>query len=133
MNITNLKINKNRIVLPKYSLINPGDKVGFIHDFNMTKLNIYKKEDLDLIIEEFINTVDELKSTKQITYKQYLKIQRYFFGKCLYYDKEVDSNRRISIPKEALNKLDIKDEVLVVNKDKRIELYKDYKTYKNIK
>ena len=113
---TTLKIDeKGRITLPSFTSAEPGDKIALMYDLKRTKILIYEwqkfKEKLDRLYEE----LEIMYREKEINYKQHHTLVSYIYGDgCLEPPTDVGKGRRIVIPKRAIEKLNLKDEVFVI-------------------
>ena len=121
--IKNLRLNKNRIILPSFTYATPNDELFFIFDHTQKHMILLQEKELMATLERIIEDLKEKVKTKEITYKEYLRYKRYLYGIICIEDRKVDSQNRILLPERGLKQLNIDKEVTVVGKGTKLAIY----------
>lgn len=121
--IKNLKINKNRISLPPFTFATPNDELFFIFDHTQNHLILAQEQEIMANLSKIRENLKIKVSNSEITYKDFLRYQRYLYGIMCIEGHKVDSQKRILLPDRGLKKLNLSKEVLVVGKGTRLHIY----------
>ncbi len=121
--IKNLRLNKNRISLPSFTFAEPKDELFFIFDHKQQHMILLQEEELMTTLDRIRNDLKEKVSLGELSYKEYLRYQRYLYGIMCIEGHKVDAQKRILIPERGLKQLNIKDDVIAVGKGTRLLIY----------
>ena len=129
--ITQIKIDeKGRIKLPKFTKAESGEEVALMFNIEQTKIVVMKLQEFEDKLACLAQRVEELYKERKIDYKTRLRYQRYIYGECcLEPPISVTSGERISIPKRAIRKLNLKDQVYCVGNETRLDIYPNEESY----
>ncbi len=112
--IKKCKINNNRIILPKFTTPSYKDELIFYRR-TLNDIRLYKES----IIAEKANLLfEELR--KKLSYKEYIKYMRIFYGKMLS-SEYVNKNNSILIPENILSSMN--DYIYILGCSDHIKLF----------
>lgn len=101
-----------------------GEKIVLLHSKDGDSIDIYHEKDFNALAESLLKRVREHNTKENRDLIRCLSIK--------YIDtKEVDSKKRIIIPKLALQKYNLKEEVVIVGRNKKLSIFSK-ESYKKI-
>ena len=121
--IKNLRINKNRISLPPFTFATPNDELFFIFDHTRKHMILAQEEEIMSSLDQIREDLKAKVATGEITYRDYIRYQRYLYGIMCIEGHKVDSQKRILLPERGLKQLNLSKDVVVVGKGTRLHLF----------
>lgn len=127
-----LKIDKNRIILPRYTKAEVGEAINMMYDLRLRKLLLLKQEDMQKRIDLFEEGLRKLSAIEQYDLKKCRQIRRIFFAKICVPEEIVKPGYRFHLPNSAISNLNLTDNLFAIGVENHLELYKDYDSYMKI-
>lgn len=135
---TIIRIKKDRIILPSFTHVEPGDKISATFDAYQKKIILLKEKELYERLSILHTKIKQAYLEKRITYEEYHKLERYFWGILPLHERTITSkleyqlfNRKPFAISELsrVQKLNLKDEVFAVGVGTTLELYPSEEMY----
>lgn len=135
---TIIRVKKDRIKLPDFTGVEPGETLSATLDPHKTKIIILKTEEFEEKLDELAKKMKQARQLGHITYKQYHELQLYIWGILPLHDRLINKNKEFLLysqkhedqPEQAqIRKLNLKDEVFAVGVDHHLEIYPNEEAY----
>ncbi len=121
--IKNLRINKNRITLPSFTFATPDDELFFIFDRTKGHMILAQEQKIMETLGKIRLDLQEKVRNGEISFRDYLKCQRYLYGIMCIEGHKVDAQRRILLPERGLKQLNISKDVTVIGRGTKLDIY----------
>lgn len=124
--------DRGRITIPSFTKVEPGEYLCFRWAFDKSHLILESEEENKKVFTKFESILDELLEEGKIDYHKKIWIRRVFYGIYNFMPEVVSKDRKIKVPKQAINQYGLTKKVKVMVKDNHLEIYniKDYKYVK---
>lgn len=135
---TIIRIENNRIVLPPFTYAEPGEEISAMLDPYQKKLLLMKEKVLIAKIMEYDKLLDDKRKEGVLSYQEYHKFKRYFWGILPFHTRTIDQKCRYLLfskdPSEALDmdllrRLNLKEQVFAVGTGNALEIYPSENSY----
>ena len=130
---TIIRVNKNRIIIPKFTGVEIGEELQPMYDIKKQKLLLLKVEEYNEKIANFEKRLQELRDSGEIDYQKVLNHRRYVYGILSFYAEKVDSQRRIHLEERIFRDLNFGNTVFAVGVEKHLEIYPSEEKYHLLK
>ena len=125
--------SKNRIVLPSIPNYGVGDEIVFQYDLGYQIIFIYPYYLWQKKSNDFMLRLENDARKKIISNEEMLKLQRFYYSILSFPKDKVSSFKRVTLNKNIISKLDLKDSAFLVFDDNKIILCKDKDIYNQFK
>lgn len=120
--IKQLKLTKGQITLPEFTRVEPNEWLYFLKLKN--EIRLYNEKIIieltNILIENYSkkHTINELRHFKRFLYA--LSIE----------DNKVSTSKKITIPKDIIEKQEYEKDIVVVGANTHLKIFKDMESYK---
>lgn len=135
---TIIRIKKNRIVLPDFTGIEPGEKLSSTIDLRQKKIMIMQEKDLLSRLDMLNKEIELRRENGTISYRTYKNLQSYIWGVLCLHERKINKKKEYmlfsqkyeDIPEQRqIRKLNFKGEVFAVGVEKHLEIYPSEEAY----
>ncbi len=135
---TILKVQKDRIILPKFTFAEPGETISSTIDPYHHKLILLQEKELLERLNTYKEKLDLARQEQRISYSEYHNLIRYFYGMLPLHDRILNKelqfqlfNRQkvASFELKQLERLNLRDEVFAVGVGTTLEIYPSEQAY----
>lgn len=126
-----IKVNRGRIIVPKFTYGEIDDDLLIMFGLMKNKLIIGQAENMMKLLEEVEKEMIELGVKQgQERFMFIRRARRFLYGQRCITEEKIDKQKRILIPKNAIEELNFGSQVFVIGNQNRLDIYKDEESYK---
>lgn len=135
---TIIRIKKNKIVIPEFTGVEPGEILYSTIDIHQKKILIMKEKDFLKRLYELDEKIEHGKETGLINSQTYRNLKRYIWGILCLHDRKITQRKEYMLfsnkfedgpEQRQIRKLNFKDEVFAVGVETHLEIYPSESAY----
>lgn len=135
---TIIRIKKNKIIIPEFTGVEPGEILYSTIDIYQKKILIMKEKDFLKRIKELEEKIEQGRENRIINSETYRNLKRYIWGILCLHDRKITQKKEYMLfsnkfedgpEQRQIRKLNFKDEVFAVGVKNHLEIYPSEESY----
>lgn len=135
---TIIRIKKNKIVIPEFTGVEPGEILYSTIDIYQKKILIMKEKDFLKRLKELEEKIEQGRENRIINSETYRNLQRYIWGILCLHDRKITQKKEYMLfsnkfedgpEQRQIRRLNFKDEVFAVGVKTHLEIYPSEAAY----